>query len=375
MTDTKNYDRDWQRVMINSAYRKIQTDPTHNFTYNLKRTVERVSEIKVASVQIPFTYYTVKSSNNLLVIQEIDGTHDLLAGVVPKGLYDAAGLVAALKTVLNSLTGRTLTYDVTYDTTTMHLTISAGGAFSIDLLTTNNIASTLGFTLTTGFLNGQESDTALVFDSNGQLYVKGSSNNVIYLSEVKLGGTPLQAVLTPGNYTTTTFLAELKTQLNAVSSIASSYTIVTYSKNTLRLTIGNASLQFAIILTGPNNAAPMLGYTTTQILASTHIGDTILNISGTNTVIVKSSKIAASCSSNTVYADGFPDKNILHTVTVASLPGDYIIEQPVHVSYVLNKQTDFKDGIDFYLEDENGDLLDLNGAQWSVQLLFRVKAK
>jgi hypothetical protein len=70
-------------------------------------------------------------------------------------------------------------------------------------------------------------------------YVYNTSNNTFTLTE-SAGGPAEKVTITPGNYSSTTMIAELETDLNAASYNGFNYT-VTYNESTQKFTISNSS--------------------------------------------------------------------------------------------------------------------------------------
>jgi hypothetical protein len=239
------------RVIINSANRVDPVDLSNNFTYTLDKAVERVSQIEVVSVQIPFSYYAINDSNN-------------------------------------------------------KLTVNAG-----------------------------------------------------------------TATLTNGNYTSATLPAMLKTALDALGPVHT----VTYSAITGRLRISQVA-GFTVIVGGANDAGPTLGFPATTAPPEANVTSrATANWTGPNYLVIKSAVLTRYNATPPATAVGLANDTILHTVPVNANAGSVIIDTPGSGSSLitLNAPDTFETLIDFRLEDDQGNLLDLNGADWSMQLLMHVK--
>lgn len=238
------------RVIINSAHRVVPADPSHNFTYTLNKSIDRVYAIDIASVQIPFSYYAINDNNN-------------------------------------------------------KLTVTAGTATLIN-----------------------------------------------------------------GNYTSSTFPSMVQTALN----ILLGGHVVKYSAITGRITITHAA---SIILTvgGVNDASRLLGFTATSANAVSITGDATALFTGPNYIIIKSSVLTRFNASATATSLALATSSIMHTIPVNVNAGSVIFDTPSHNSALiwLNARDSFKSLIDFQLEDDQGNALNLNGANWSMQLRMMTK--
>jgi len=99
-------------VSIDSQYRENKKMPSTAFTFNLSEPLRDVVSIKLYSVQIPYTWYTVNNSfgGNFLTFRGAvdginDGAHDYLVQIT-SGNYSPAGLVSAINTSIQDLSGK-----------------------------------------------------------------------------------------------------------------------------------------------------------------------------------------------------------------------------------------------------------------------------
>lgn len=236
------------RVIINSANRVVPADPTYNFTYTLDKPVRRVSSIEVASIQIPFTFYAVNSTNNQFTTS--DGT----------------------------------------------------------------------------------------------------------------------ATLTNGNYNSVTFPAMIKSALDALGPAHT----VSYSTATQKITISQGG-NFVIFVGGANDAAGLLGFTATTADLNSHTGDAVSIFTGPFYIVIKSAALSKYNGSPPATSSGLASNTIIHTVPVNVNPGSVIFDAPPsNTSLIpLNALDSFEELLDFQLEDDQGNPLDLNGGNWSMQLVMR----
>ena len=128
-------------ISIDSQYRDINTSKmTTNFTFDLSEPLRDVVSLKLYSVQIPYTWYTISKSygSNFLYLKGIspgvnDGLHDYKVEI-NAGNYTAADLVAAINASFQDMSNNSasdvnfngiplLTYDSTTSKTTVNLNL------------------------------------------------------------------------------------------------------------------------------------------------------------------------------------------------------------------------------------------------------------
>jgi len=264
MSITRRSPQEEIEVLIHSQYRNNPTTSNHsNFTYNLDRSIGRVSEIQIASIHLPFSYYAVNDNNHTLHIDGgVTGTAD-----IPNGNYTTSTMSAALKTAMEAVMGATAT--VTYSSVTNKFTlVHSGTSFFVDTAGADNIAYMIGFEEDLASATSQTSDTAIDLSGPKHLVLKST----------------------------------ILTQFSAEKNITSSALAAIYVTNT-----------------------------------------------------------------------GVSD-NILHTIPVNAQPTGVTLDIPLRTSSIrLNTQLVFQNNIDFRLEDDEGNLLEMNGKEWSAKLIFKVR--
>ena len=253
------------KVLIDSRYRN---DPTplnvSEFTYSLNREIGRVSSVYVESAQIPFTYYAVEFySNNLIV--DYDGL--FYYAFITRGNYNSGTIITVVKQALDALLIPGITWTVTFNPSTLKITISMLGGVGVFRLVIQGDLSSIG---------------------------------------------------------------------------------------------------------------PLLGFTVNAGPAATLTSDSALDLSGPRYLVIKSKLIGENRAYPTAVsalysADVSPDA-IIHTVPVNTNPGGVILDLvPEPRNNILGFKTAFQNDIDFRLEDDRGNLLNLNGGQWSMQLTFELR--
>lgn len=236
-------------VVINSKQRLNPTDLSSNFTWTFNDDINRITEILIKSVQIPYSYYNVNATNNTLNINGVPV-------VIPHGNYTVFSIMSVLENAIDGVLGNNTT--VSYSDITLKFTISS--------------------------------------DINIQIFT--DSNTV-----------------------------------NSPLSI-------------------------------------LLGFRQDSVSATTLIGDSVVYLGGTNYINIVSSFITRPIHNKTIYRDN-DYKDVLVSVPVNSIAGGiitYTPEAPVKLSYKFKINNNAV--IDFRLEDEDGNILNLNGLDWSMQLFL-----
>jgi hypothetical protein len=119
--------KEYVRARIDSAKRlNPSTEPTANFTYSLNETTKRVTGYIIESMTIPFTFYEINNSNNVITFN--GGATQI---TIPPGHYTGSSFTITLKGLMDIAFGDATT-TVTYSDSTYKLTISRGTAFIVD---------------------------------------------------------------------------------------------------------------------------------------------------------------------------------------------------------------------------------------------------
>lgn len=248
-------------VLIHSQYRNSPSTTNHtNFTYNLDREVSRVSEIKIGSIHIPFSFYAINENNNVL-------------------------------------------------------------------------------------------------------YLNASSSTIA-----------------AGNYTISTLTAALTTAMDAIFGATST---VTYNSTTNKFTLTHSSTSFTVDTSSANNIAYIIGFEESGASSTTQISDSVVDISGPKHLVLKSSILTQFTAEKNVTASGLSSiytsntgvsDNILHTMPINAMPSGINLDVSMQSNFIrMNTLMKFQNNIDFRIEDDEGNLLDLNGKEWSIKLFFRVR--
>ncbi len=193
-----------------------------------------------------------------------------------------------------------------------------------------------------------------------------SSNNVL---RVNYGGVT-SITITPGNYTTSSLAAELKTQLDTTLSITST---VIFISNTMKfsITTGASAITILSVTTDAlSTAASALGFRTDSASLTSVTSDSVVKINGPNYLSICSTFLTKPVNNKTTYANSTYN-DVLLTVPVNTGPGGIIISEsnyPIKCSYKYEIKT--TDVIDFQIKDDLGNILNFNGVDISMQIVF-----
>jgi hypothetical protein len=122
-------------AVINSKDRiNPENTTSSDFTISFNRVAQRIVEIIIESIQIPFSFYTINDTNNTLNILFNGGNTEY---TIENGNYTATSLVTELKNVLGG------GYNVTFSPKTFKYTITNNTEFRVDIL--SPLAKILGF--------------------------------------------------------------------------------------------------------------------------------------------------------------------------------------------------------------------------------------
>ena len=204
-------------------------------------------------------------------------------------------------------------------------------------------------------------------------YTTNSSNNQL---DFGIGGVRYSAVVITGNYTSGTVLAAVKTALDGLAIPGAVWT-VGFNQARLKVDIAAGLPNFEIFIL-PNSMWPSLGFNVDAGPAPMLASDGVLDLSGPRYLVIKSRTIGETRSYPiavaAVYSAVVESAAIIHTIPVNTNPGGIILDLPSETRYnILGYKVAFQNNIDFRLEDDRGNLLDLNGNNWSVQFTFELR--
>jgi hypothetical protein len=111
-------------------------------TFQLATPVAGLAAVKILEVQIPFSFYTINSSNNTFTLTDTTPLTNVVI-TIPAGNYNTTTLISTLTTQLNAA-GSAGVYSITYSATTGLFTFVKTGAatFTFTFGTSTDLGST-----------------------------------------------------------------------------------------------------------------------------------------------------------------------------------------------------------------------------------------
>lgn len=193
-------------------------------------------------------------------------------------------------------------------------------------------------------------------------YTINNNNNKLYWTDS--ASVTHISTLTNGNYSATSLCEHVETILNADNTGANTYT-VTFSIITGKITITNSASNFSLTFytNTLNSCAYVLGFNDeNKTSALTYTGDNVVNLN-TKYYTVHTDLLNTN---NTHQSDQI--NSIIAIVPNNVNFGDCICYSPnLAKSFELN-QTEIS-SIQFYIKDDRKNIIDLNGVDWSMNLV------
>jgi hypothetical protein len=172
--------------------------------------------------------------------------------------------------------------------------------------------------------------------------------------------TTYSATVTPGNYTVGQFVTALKA---AMAAQQAGWTI-TYSSQTYKLTFTHA-VPFTIDLTN-TTMTKVIGLTAQTALGTTATMANALNVSGPRYLLIKSRALTRPKITRPFLNQSQDD--VLYKVSIQGGPGDILVEKNTYPNLLRYGVRQTIKNIDFQLTDDQGNLIDLNGQDWSLSV-------
>lgn len=211
------------------------------------------------------------------------------------------------------------------------------------------------------------------------LYNVNATNNKIYFIEDV--GAAATATITPGNYTTATITAAIKSALDAASPNVRTYT-VTYSATTwgfvIAVSAGTFRFLFATGVGGSvaNSAYQVLGFAAADgVLAASQTSTGVAKLNYTDCLIIRSSIISGS-----YYAPNIGGQlaaagsrqlvdNVLAVIPLNVNLGEVLAYESAIEDWKITTSNTFTQ-MDFIITDANGNQLDLLGSNITLVMEF-----
>lgn len=184
-------------------------------------------------------------------------------------------------------------------------------------------------------------------------YAITSSNNTLTVEVT--GPSAATITITPGTYTSLSFISELQTKLNA-SGLGLTFT-VSISAITFLMTI-SATGSFIIYNNSISTIASLLGYPSTTGSATSHTATNVIKLNNTENYFVRFNEVPALNQDFII-----PNDVNYGAIKYFKKGGDYPLYQNLSNVTPVSKLT-------FNILDDNGNYVDFHGADWSFTLIF-----
>lgn len=367
-------------VYLSSA--KASTKAGTYFTTTLNKPIDRIKEVEVQGVCLPFTFYNIGDSNSCV------GTYNGAPLYMPTGLY---------QTATDLLAGFNFPFvNQTLSIVNNKFVITSKTAFTITIDPTLPGAAAFGFTTAQTGL----SVTADVSTVNNTPFYFRQANNVIQinLSGGTVGGFGgVSATIPTGYYDQTSYAAAIADRLlnNAtLTGVTILAATVTYSSQTFGFNINitfNKTFTDAMVDLAFASAGELFtsttGYSIVNSPASASLVISIPPPTGLipKTLYVKSRAISAILTIP-------PQYNIIHKVIIPSsttkkakysgaditpyqaiingVPGKIIIDEAEYQIPLIAAKRQSLSTLDFQLVDELYSPIFLNGLDWSIAIII-----
>jgi hypothetical protein len=147
----------------------------NNPLWYLGTPVKRIVGFKILSATIPFSFYTITSSNNTFILNDPTNTNTTIT--IPPGNYTAYTICATLSSLLDAVSAGGYTYLTSYDSSTGKIsTVDGNTPYTF---TFSNTLSTI-----LGFGTGVATDVAGVMTAPNVLQITGPSYLIMHSSEL-----------------------------------------------------------------------------------------------------------------------------------------------------------------------------------------------
>ena len=246
-------------ISIDSQYRSDKRTMSTAFTFNLSEPLKDVVSLKLYSVQIPYTWYTIGKAygNNFFYIKgrtsginSGSGIHDIEVSIAP-GNYSPAELIGAVNNSITALKqsrtdislGNTLfSYNYNTSLTTANIDLKNGYNQSSYVIKFNNseISNYLGFIQTDYSIRKLRSRIG-TYDISSSTFNVNQNNNYFTIKLYEDNFTTLKSsfniVIDTGVYTRSTLINQLKTTLSTLTSLTNTDCSISTDRTYIDLTL------------------------------------------------------------------------------------------------------------------------------------------
>lgn len=196
----------------------------------------------------------------------------------------------------------------------------------------------------------------LELDLPNSIYNVDSTNNILPIND---GTTNINVVITPGAYSITNLVNQIQTQLNTSSTGFS----VSYSSNTMQVTISRSSNFYLRFGSVSGNISYLIGFSNSNTTSNT-------SFTGTN-VIILNSPMSIYLRLND-FINGYTTNGLQYSFrqTICVNPGNIIIDEKINLKpYTLELENERSfQTMNISLFKSDGTPLNLNGSDFEIVL-------
>jgi hypothetical protein len=246
-------------ISIDSQYRSDKRTMSTSFTFNLSEPLKDVVSLKLYSVQIPYTWYTIGKAygNNFFYIKgrtsginSGSGIHDIEVSIAP-GNYSPAELIGAVNnSIANLKKSRTdislgntaFSYNYNTSLTTANIDLKNGYNQSSYVIKFNNseISNYLGFIQTDYSIRTLRSRIG-TYDISSSTFNVSQNNNYFTIKLYEDNFTTLKSsfniAIDMGAYTRSALINKLKTTLSTLTSLTDTDCSISTDRTYIDLTL------------------------------------------------------------------------------------------------------------------------------------------
>ena len=201
-------------ISIDSQYRDDKTSLSTNFTFNLTEHLKDVVSLKLYSIQIPYTWYTINNSfgSNFFYLKGAtdginNGNHDIEIGINP-GNYSPIDLTSTINNSITTAKNNILHSDVNFGNTKLNYDVNtAKSTFIIDL--SNNYNENIYYLNIPNWVTPRQSDIsgrctniASYFGFEEKTYYPNTINSQQIYTSSTPNTQPLYTITTANNFFT-----------------------------------------------------------------------------------------------------------------------------------------------------------------------------
>ena len=257
-------------ISIDSQYRSDKRTMSTSFTFNLSEPLKDVVSLKLYSVQIPYTWYTIGKAygNNFFYIKgrtsginSGTGIHDIEVSIAP-GNYSPAELIGAVNNSIAtlkksrtdiSLGNTSFSYNYNTSLTTANIDLKNGynqSSYVINFAT-NAIPNYLGFIQTDYSIRTLRSRFD-IYDISSTTFNVTQNNNYFTIKLYEDNFTTLKSsfniTVDVGAYTRSTLINQLKTTLSTLTGLTNTDCSISAGRTYIDLTLQPSRLTNAITI-------------------------------------------------------------------------------------------------------------------------------